>query len=293
MPSVETDLAIRWAGYRGELQSDYYLNELPEKDYYIFHDLRYPSGQTHFQIDSLILTPYFALHLEIKNISGTVSFNENFSQIIQRKNDIEKGYQDPISQASSHQKKLKNLIESWGISELPLVNLVVFGNPSTILRAGTNRAQISRKVCFAFELVERIESIKKVYRDEKIGPKSIEKLCKNLLIYNTPKCFDPLKYYSISPSDVITGVICPACSFFGMLRKRGSWICQKCNCKSKDAHVQAILDYLLLVDSKISNRKCCEFLRLSSPFIANYLLSTMNLSHSGSNKGRLYFLTES
>lgn len=293
MAAIETDLSIRWAGYRGELQSDYYLQELPEKDYYIFHDLRYPSGQSHFQIDSLILTRYFALHLEVKNISGSISFNEDFSQIIQRKNDVEKGYQDPISQAAIHQRKLQKLMASWGISKLPLVNLVVFGKPSTILQAGTKRAQISRKACFAFELLERIESLRKVYLDEKIGLKEIEKLCNNLIKYHTPKSFDPLQFYTISPADVITGVQCPACSSFGMLRKHGSWICPKCNCKSKDAHVQAILDYLLLVDSTISNRKCCEFLHLSSPFIANYLLSTMNLSHSGSNKGRLYFLTES
>jgi hypothetical protein len=292
MPAIEADLAIRWAGYRGELISDYYLQELPEKDYYIFHDLRYPSGQTHFQIDSLILTRYFALHLEIKNISGSVSFSEEFSQIIQRKNDMEKGYQDPISQAARHQRNLKELMKSWGIFDLPLVSLVVFSKPSTILHAGTSQTQISRNVCFAFELLERIESLKKIYRDEKIGSEDIKKLCKNLLKYDTPKCYDPLEFYTIPPSDVITGVQCPACSSFGMLRKHGSWICPKCNCKSKDAHVQAILDYFLLLDSKMSNRKCCEFLHLSSPFIANYLLSTMNLSHSGSNKGRSYFLPD-
>jgi hypothetical protein len=166
-------------------------------------------------------------------------------------------------------------------------------NPSTILQAGTNRAQISGKVCFAFELIEKIESLRMVYRDEKIGAKEIKKLCKNLVKYHTPKCYDPLKFYKISPPEVITGVKCPDCFTFGMLRKHGSWICSKCNCKSKDAHVQAIYDYFLLIDSKISNRKCCEFLHLSSPFIANYLLSTMNLSHSGSNKGRLYSLSDS
>jgi hypothetical protein len=293
MPAIETDLAIRWAGYRGELTSDYYLNELPEKDYYIFHDLRYPTGQTHFQIDSLILTRYFALHLEIKNISGSVSFSENFSQIIQRKNDIEKGYQDPIAQAPRHQRNLKSLMASWGITGLPLVSLVVFSKPSTILQAGSNRSQLSQKVCFAFELLERIESFEKIYRDEKIGPEEIKKLCQNLLKYDTPKCYDPLEFYTISPSQVITGVMCPDCFTLGMVRKNGSWFCSKCSCKSKDAHVQAIYDYFLLIDSKISNRICCEFLHLSSPFIANYLLSTMNLSHFGSNKGRFYFLTES
>ncbi len=266
---------------------------MPEKDYYIFHDLRYPSGHSHFQIDSLILTHYFALHLEIKNISGSISFNEDFRQIIQRKNDILKAYQDPIAQAGIHQRHLKKLMAGWGISDLPIINLVVFSKPSTILEAGANRAQISRNVCFAFELVERIELLRKFYLDEKLGSKEIKKLCKNLVKYHTTKCYDPLKFYNISPSKVITGVQCKTCFSFGMLRKHGSWICPKCGWKSKDAHVQAIYDYLFLLDSKISNRKCCEFLHLSSPFIANYLLSTMNLSHSGFNKDRFYFLSDS
>lgn len=182
---------------------------------------------------------------------------------------------------------------SWGISGLPLVNLVVFSKPSTILQGGSNRPQLSQKVCFAFELLERIESFEKMYHDEKIGPEEIKILCKNLLKYDTPKSYDPLDFYKISPFEVLTGVMCPDCFTLGMERKHGSWICSKCNFKSKDAHVQAICDYFLLLDSKISNRKCCEFLHLSSPFIAHYLLSTMNLSHSGSNKGRFYFLSDS
>lgn len=204
-----------------------------------------------------------------------------------------KAYQDPIAQAGIHQRHFKKLLTSWGISNLPLVSLVVFSKPSTILEAGANSAQISRNVCFAFELVERIESLRKFYRDEKLGSKELKKLCKNLVKYHTPKSYDVLNYHNISPSEVITGVYCEPCSSFGMIRKHGSWLCPKCGWNSKDAHVQAIYDYFLLLNSKISNRKCCEFLHLSSPFIGNYLLSKMNLSHSGSNKGRLYFLSES
>lgn len=39
-PEIKEDLKIAQAGYNGELNLDYHLAFLPEKDYRIFHDLR-------------------------------------------------------------------------------------------------------------------------------------------------------------------------------------------------------------------------------------------------------------
>ena len=289
---IEADLAKRWAGYRGELITDYYLQELPEKDYYIFHDLRYPSGKNYFQIDTLILTSFFSLLIETKNISGTLTFNRDFRQIIQTKDEMEKGYQDPIAQGSRHQRLFKNLLQEWGFSNLPIISLAVISKPSTILKAETNRTEVSRKVCFAFEVPQKVDLLRNHYLEVIIGPKVIKKLCKNLLKSHTPKEFAPLTYYQISPSDIIPGVQCPICSAFEMVRKQGIWICPKCNCHSRVAHIPAIQDYLLLLDSKITNQKCCDFLHLTSSDIAKYLLTTMNLAYSGTNKGRVYFSKE-
>ncbi|WP_462410722.1 nuclease-related domain-containing protein [Neobacillus sp. Marseille-QA0830] len=289
-PQIEADLAKKWAGYRGELTTDYYLQELSEKDYYIFHDLRYPSGKNYFQIDTLVITNSFALLIETKNISGTLTFNRDFHQIIQTKDNTEKGYQDPISQGTRHQRLFKKLLQNWGIDNLPIITLAVISKPSTILKAETNRAEVSRKVCFAFEIPEKVELLRNHYREGKIDPKELKRLRKNLVKYHASKEFDPLPYYQIPQSDIITGVQCPEDATFGMVRKHGTWVCPKCNYQSKDAHIPAIQDFLLLVDSNITNKKCCEFLHLASSDIAKYLLSTMNLAYSGSNKARIYFL---
>ncbi|MBU8880911.1 NERD domain-containing protein [Bacillus sp. FJAT-29790] len=75
---IEKDQTRRKAGYRGEEASDYYVNQLPDKEYTIFHDLRLLNEQNYFQMDTLILSPKFALILEIKNISGTIYFDSSF-----------------------------------------------------------------------------------------------------------------------------------------------------------------------------------------------------------------------
>src|SRR5690606_28064348 len=62
------------AGYNGERAITYYLEHLPDKEFFIFHNLRLPSGKYHFQLDYLILTTRFALILECKNYFGTLLF---------------------------------------------------------------------------------------------------------------------------------------------------------------------------------------------------------------------------
>lgn len=71
---VENDLSRLLRGYKGEKAMTYYLDFLPNKDFYIFHNLRLPSGKYFFQIDYLILTKQYALILECKNFYGTLFY---------------------------------------------------------------------------------------------------------------------------------------------------------------------------------------------------------------------------
>lgn len=288
-PEIDANLAKRWAGYRGELMSDSYLLDLSEKDYFIFHDLRFPSGTSHFQIDTLILSLYFALILEIKNITGTLSFNQNFRQLIQTKDGTNKGYHDPISQVNRQQKLLKKLIENWQIHDIPIESLVVVSKPSTIVNSLSSSSQIHKKVCFAYELPDKLEMLRSYYHEEKINQKEMKKLSRNLLKHHTPKEYDPLKFYGIHLTEIITGVQCQICFSTPITRNYGTWFCPKCGNQSKDSHKQSILDYFLLIDSKITNQQGRDFLQLSSPRLVQNLLNTMRLPYSGSNKGRVYF----
>lgn len=69
------------AGYNGEKALDFTLGFLPEAPYIILHNLRIHDGSGFFQIDTLILSPQFILITEVKNISGTVTYDE-FGQAI-------------------------------------------------------------------------------------------------------------------------------------------------------------------------------------------------------------------
>ncbi|CAM3902928.1 nuclease-related domain-containing protein [Mesobacillus zeae] len=102
IPTIQTALTNRKAGYKGELESDYHLSLLPEKDYFILHDIRLPHNDTFFQIDSLIICPGFILILDVKNFYGTIHLHPKSDQMVREYEGKEQGFSNPLVQAKRH-----------------------------------------------------------------------------------------------------------------------------------------------------------------------------------------------
>ncbi|MBY0121994.1 nuclease-related domain-containing protein [Bacillus sp. S/N-304-OC-R1] len=253
---IEKDLAIRKAGRRGEESADYYVHKLPDKDFTIFHDLRLSNGQDFFLIDTLIITPTFALILEIKNISGTLYFDSKFKQLIRYKNDHEDGFLDPISQAERQKRELGNWLAKKNII-LPIEFLVVISNPSTIIKTDPQNYRAFKYVLHAHEIIERVGKLKTTYREEKLAKRDIQKLARILIKNHTPETFNILEYYKISADSLKKGVQCSKCKIGIMERIYGQWQCTVCQYKDKAAHLNALIDYRLLIGTSITNGQFC------------------------------------
>lgn len=286
---IEKDLARRKAGRRGEESSDYYVHKLPDKDFTILHDLRLSNGQDFFQIDTLIISPTFALIMEIKNISGTIYFDSKFKQLIRYKNDQEDGFLDPIAQAERQKKELGNWLAQRNFV-LPIEFLVVISNPSTIVKTDSQNYRAFKYVIHAHEIIDRVGKIKTTYREENLKKRDIQKLARILIKSHTPETFNILDHYKISADHLKTGVYCSKCKLAKMDRVYGQWQCTVCQYKDKAAHQNALLDYRLLIGTSITNEQFREFLQISSPDVAKRLLNSMKLPYSGWNKGRIYHL---
>jgi Nuclease-related domain len=290
-PEIEEDVLKRRAGYKGEQIVDFYLSLLPEKDYIIFNDLRLPYKNSHFQMDTLLLSSSFMLILEVKNISGTLMFDRTFNQLIRISDDKEEGFPDPLSQVYNQHYQLKNWLKKRKTPELPIENLVVISNSSSILKVSGN-TNIFRKVCPVGDLLKRVNEISKIYHSEKLTQKEMRRLSQILLKNHSEPSYNIFQLYEISPKDIITGVQCPSCLTIPMNRKHGTWECPVCQTRSKTAHEQALQDYFLLIDSSITNKQFRDFLHLPSIHTANYLLSSMDLRSSGSTKSRKYHINQ-
>ncbi|WP_080844084.1 NERD domain-containing protein [Cytobacillus gottheilii] len=287
VPLIQQDLMKVSAGYKGEKAVSYYLDFLPPNDTFIFHSPRLPSGKHYFQIDYLILTQRFALILECKNFYGTLYFDQSFNQLIRTANDKEEGFQDPISQAKWQQQQLRQWLYNNNI-QLPIEFFVVISNPSTILKTNPQNQHALKKVIHGHSLLEKIEEVNQRYKIEHLDMTRIRKLNKQLLKSHTPDSFNALDRYGIRPEEIITGVRCPNCGHLPMMRAKRTWLCPKCGAKDRQAHVKALQDYFYLMGSSITNKQFRDFVHLESEDTAQKMLKTLNLSHSGEYKARIY-----
>jgi hypothetical protein len=287
---IKGDLLKRKAGFRGEQSLDYYFSFLSDEDFYFLHDLRLPYRHHFFQIDTLILTSYFLLIIEVKNISGTLLFDRTFNQLIRTKGDKTEGFADPISQVSRHQYQLGQWMKSMQLTPLPIESIVVMSNPAGIIKTENKVAelQVQKKVIHAEQLMHFITNLRNVHNKEILSRKLIKKLNKMLLKSHTPPNIDIHSSYQIPISDIKTGVQCSECLFTPLQKARFGWPCPHCKTILKDGHIQAVEDYFLLISPTINNRQCRDFLHLSSDDTAYRILTSMNLSHNGKTKGRVY-----
>ncbi|PLS15870.1 hypothetical protein CVD28_20430 [Bacillus sp. M6-12] len=178
LPAIEADLLKRNAGYRGEQTIDFELNLLLENNFLIFHDLRLPSGKYYVQLDTLIISPYFALIIEVKNISGTLLFERHFQQLIRTINGKEEGFPDPLSQVNKQRLQLRNWFKCHRMPDLPVECLIVISNPSTILQTNREHSDFSQKVCHATHLAARIEKLSNLHTNQKLTTKQLQKVKK-------------------------------------------------------------------------------------------------------------------
>ncbi|RLQ94756.1 nuclease-related domain-containing protein [Falsibacillus albus] len=290
---IEEERARSMAGYKGEQTIDYHLRSLEDQKYYIFHDVRLKERKDYyFQIDILILSPYFILILEVKNISGTLTFNQNFKQLIRTTSDgVEDCFPDPILQVSEQEYQLKHWLEQFNFASIPVLSLIVITNSSSQIRMEPFDKKVLNKVVRNKMLRTKINEFEKIYRDEKFSGKEMRKIKKLILKHHTEYDYPALEKFNISPSELITGIHCPHCSTLPMVREMRSWSCSHCHHQSKVAFLPSIMDYVLLVKQEFTNRDIRYFLNIASEQTSLRLLtSNGHIKPIGDTKNRKYHM---
>ncbi|NLP49772.1 nuclease-related domain-containing protein [Bacillus sp. RO1] len=289
-PKIEQDLAKRIAGYKGEESMEYHLSFLDERKYYIFHALRLKSASNFcFQMDVLLLTSKYFLIIEIKNIIGQVTFENHFAQFIRTLNGIEEGFYNPLDQVKKQKLRLDSFIESQKMKRPPIKSLVCFTNPQTIIRSDS-RVKASQSVMHAHNLFSKLEELNQQFDSSIFTEKELLKISRKLLKQHCEEDVNILERYDIKPEVIIKGVACPGCLNFTMNRKSGSWLCEKCNLKSKDAHLGNLEEYRLLFGQNITHQELKEFLGLATNSTTSKIIYSLGLTHCGSKYRRTYKL---
>ncbi|MEN0642895.1 nuclease-related domain-containing protein [Alkalicoccobacillus gibsonii] len=135
---VEADLKKWKSGYSGERSLDYYLNQLD--DFLILHDLRlFTDSYTYFQLDTLLLSKYGLVILEVKNYQGRITFNDENHQVLRNLHQVEERILNPLLQASRQKIELEQFLIRQGWPTLPITYYVVYSSPQTILNTSSHK----------------------------------------------------------------------------------------------------------------------------------------------------------
>lgn len=231
IPEIEEKIKILKSGYIGEKVINYYLSQLPNEKYHIFHNLRLPNGDKFFQIDFLLLSSKILI-IEGKNHSGTIHIEKN--QMIQEGLDKKEVFENPITQANRHKLLLTYLFDHYKLPYIPIDPFVIFTRNSAEIKISPGYREAEEKICKAGNLLMKIAEFEKTIKNV-IQVQDIAKIRDFLLSKHTPKETDILVMFKIEKNEIITGVRCPRCLFIPMNIKRNTWICPSCDLKSKDA----------------------------------------------------------
>jgi len=172
---IKENLAKRSSGYLGELSLNYPLSFLDEKEYFIFHDLRLNISDHYFQIDTLVITQKFILIIEVKHITGTLFFDQEFHQLIRTHNGEEAVFPDPITQIKRQMLQLKQWLSDKQIPAIPIVPLVVVSHPNAIIQTSPKHQNINQIVANRYYLSSRINQIERNYPKDMLSSKDIKK----------------------------------------------------------------------------------------------------------------------
>ncbi|MBH0173775.1 NERD domain-containing protein [Fictibacillus sp. 23RED33] len=287
---LEDELAKYLSGHKGEQSIDFHLKDLPQKEYLFFHNLRIPHNDSYFQLDILILTPYYFFIIEVKNFSGKLYFDQDLFQLIRTYNGLEETFADPISQLKRQRYCLMDWLKSHHFSEIPVEAVVVISNPQTQIKVSPGRSEVYKWISHKINLPEKIRYFDQKHTVERLSMKDLRKLSKALLKAHTSPTPNLLQKYQISQDDIVKGVACPSCGLIPMVRNKRKWFCPSCKCYSRSAHIQALKDYSLLFGSTITNSQFRDFIQLESRTIAKKLLLSMDLPTSGELRHRKYHL---
>jgi hypothetical protein len=289
---VEEEYKIAMAGYKGEKSIDYYLKDFSDNNYHIFHDLRlHHKEDDYFQLDIVILTSYYLLILEVKNITGTLYFDRHSQQLIRISNGEQEGFLDPIIQVDRQEKLLQEWLVKNKLPTTPVNSHIVISHPSTIMKTTPGHEEIFQKVIHAASIPDKIYKLDEMCKRHRISQKELDQISHKLVEQNVSSNPDFLRKFQIDKSDILTGVHCPGCSMLPIIKKRGYWHCPQCDMKHKNAHLPSLNDYFLLLNPTITNKQAREYLHIPSTWIASKLLISLNLDQKGMKKNRSYELS--
>ncbi|KON86517.1 hypothetical protein AF332_06540 [Sporosarcina globispora] len=235
-------------GYAGELHFDRELQDLPDSCI-ILNDLLLENSNTHFQIDTLLITGGTIFVFEVKNYEGDYYIeNERWYSLLS-KTEIK----NPLLQLQRSETLLRGLLKDFGF-HLPIKSHLIFINPCFHLY----QAPINMPAVFPPQVKRFLEKLKAVPNVAKSKNMKLAERLKARCLKENPYVRKPEYTYD----QLRKGIVCGSCSAFLVPITQGFLKCEKCGSKEKmdTAVLRSVEEFAVLFpDRKITTNTIIDW----------------------------------
>ena len=149
----------------------------------IYFDLHLFSTE-YFQLDATILTPSYVLILEIKNISGILSFNDDPPHLMRTNPDGSKdGFDSPVPQLERNCELLSEWLSKRGMA-LPVIGAIVLAYPKQIV----DKAPAATSILYPKLIPAYIKKLFDEHRSKSLDKKTFLRLTSEIIKSHSIEC---------------------------------------------------------------------------------------------------------
>ena len=121
---------------------------------------------------------FYFLIVEVKNIAGTLLFDNHFNQMIRILDNKEEGFPDPLLQVKHQEMQLKDWLKSYKYPPIPVESIVVISNPSTIIKSTNSYLQ---NIIHSAKLPSKIRELNHKFNNEIINEKELSEIISQII----------------------------------------------------------------------------------------------------------------
>ncbi|MBM7706123.1 hypothetical protein JOD03_001025 [Chryseomicrobium aureum] len=272
------------SGYHGELKIDGHLSTtlLPDP-HFIFPGYHAKlSSKRYVQIDTLILTPSYILHLEIKNIRGKIELLQNPSRLKRTSNLIEEYFSCPITQLKRNHYALHLIFRKLSIELPPIYPALIFANRNCEILTSDTRVPIF----FPLQIEDHISKLNQLPRI--LTKQQLTKIRQHLQKIESPYYqFDLAEKNGVGILQLKRGVICGTCNGLVRLNNR-KWSCVECQRVEINPIPRTLQNLLQLSDDFQKPAFIREWLQLRSQKVLYRARKELKLEVHSHGKGMKY-----
>ena len=288
IPRIKENFYKVKAGFYGERDYDKHLTEYkPRYPHAILHDVCLKQDGVYFQMDSLLVTQAFIVITEVKNFGGKIVVKSNPTQfILEYPTGERKVMKNPIAEIERKKFFLNEWLRQRKI-KIPIIGMVALAFTNELIMEHPPET----KILFTYEVPSYLRTLP--IDVEKLSNDEIKNLAfefrKNHQEYNP---FPMTKTLNMTKSDIIPGVICPACQHRGMHWERRRWRCKKCNHAGSNCHFATLADWKWLISNQLTNSEFRNLTLLQNQQVAKRILARSGLVQGGKGRGSYYVMNE-